>query len=231
MNVNQIEHLPLFQDVDSALLSKFVQCSHIKHYKKGQLIFLHDNLVEYFYVILSGWVQLFRDTLDGQEAFIGLATFNDFMGGFDFDRQVHLFSAKAIDESEVILLPYVMLKEIIKSNGSLAIKIIQALNSTKSLLELQLEHNSTMIAAQRVGCFILRLLNKKRPNLIINIPCDKMLIAAYLGMKRETFSRALNDLKAIGVTVNGHSISVDNIENLIKFTCVSCSLIYDTCKN
>ena len=137
MNVNQIENLPLFHDIDNAMLLKLAQCSYIKHYIKGQLIFLHDNNVEYFYIILSGWVQLFRDTLDGQEAFIGLATFNDFMGGFNFDKQVHLFSAKVIEESALILLPYSILKESIEKHGRLALKIIQALNSTKSLLELQ----------------------------------------------------------------------------------------------
>lgn len=231
MNINQIEHLPLFKNIDTLVVSKLVQHSSLRNYKKGQLIFLHENNIEYFYIILSGWVQLFRDTLDGQESFIGLAIFNDLIGGFDFDKQAHSFSAKAINESELLLLPYDILKESIGNNGMLALKIIQSLNSTKSLLELQLEHNSTMITTQRVGCFILRLLNKDQPELKINLPCDKTLIASYLGMKRETFSRSLNDLRAVGVTVDGHSISVENIENLIKFTCVSCSLTYDTCKN
>lgn len=230
MRSEQLKYLPFFQGIDTGILAKLAEYSSLKHYNKGQFLFLHGDITEYFYIISSGWVQLFRDTLDGQEAFLGLATNSDLIGEINFEKKLHLFSAKAINETELLLLPYDLLKENIENNGKFALKIIKALNSTVSLLELQLEHVSTMNAAQRVGCFILRLTNNQQTKIKITLPYDKTLVASYLGMKRETFSRALNDLKSVGVTVEGHIISVNNIQDLINFSCVSCSLIYDSCK-
>lgn len=135
-----------------------------------------------------------------------------------------------MNESELILLPNDVLKANIENNPLLALKIIKTMNFTISNLELQLEHSATMHAAQRIGCFILRLSNYTESKIKIDLPYDKTLIASYLGMKRETFSRGLNELKSVGVTVEGHTLFVDNIKDLIAFSCVSCSLIYDSCK-
>ena len=194
------------------------------------MLFLHGDYVEYFYLISSGWVQLFRDTLDGQEATIGLATNNDIISTINIGNKYHSFSAKAVNETELLLLPYDALEISAKNDDVVSSKIIKALNSTIFLLELQLEHASTMNAAQRVGCFILRLSNNKQNNIKITLPYDKTLVAAYLGMKRETFSRALYDLRAYGVSVERHVLLVKNIQDLINFSCVSCSLTYDSCK-
>jgi CRP-like cAMP-binding protein len=230
MYSEQLRYLPFFKGLDTGLLSKLAEHSYLKHYEKGQLLFLHGDVTKYFYIISSGWLKLFRDTLDGQEAFLGLATTGDLIGEIDFNKKLHLFSAKAVNETELLLLPQDILKESIEDNGALALKVIKALNSTISLLELQLEHASTMNAAQRIGCFILRLFDSQQEKIKITLPYDKTLIASYLGMKRETFSRGLHDLKLVGVTVDGHILSVDNIQELINFSCVSCSLIYDSCK-
>ena len=143
--------------MNTSSLSKLAEHYSLKHYDKGQSLFLHGDNSKYFYIISSGWLKLFRNTLDGQEAFLGLATTGDVIGEINFNNKFHLFSAKAVNESELLLLPYDILKESIEDNGLLALKIIKALNSTISLLELQLEHSSTMNAAQRIGCFILRL--------------------------------------------------------------------------
>lgn len=108
---------------------------------------------------------------------------------------------------------------------------MKALNSCISLLELQLEHASTMNAPQRLGCFILRLTNNTKTSFKITLPYDKNLIAAYLGMKGETFSRALSELKPLGVSVKGKTLLINDIHKLINFSCISCSLIFDSCKN
>lgn len=232
MNNEQIQHLPIFQNLDYSILTKLADHSSLKHYKKYHSFFIHGDSIEYFYIILSGWVKLFRNTLDGQEVLLGLARDGDIIGEVNFDKEKHLFSAQTISEADLLVVPYNILKDIIENNAGLALKIITALNSTINHLELQFEHINTMNAAQRVGCFILKLCDSKHPNNVeLALPYDKMLIASYLGMKRETFSRALSDLKSIGITVHGNMLLIEDLNKLINFSCISCSLVYDACKD
>ena len=231
MHYEQLKYLPFFKDIDTTDLERLALLSSLKHYDKGESLFLHGDNTEYFYIISSGWIKLFRDTFDGQEAFLGLATTGDIIGEINFDKKSHSFSTKAINETELLLLPYEVLKENICNNSNLALKTIKALNSTIALLELQLEHASTMNASQRIGCFILRLCANLQDKTKVILPYDKTLIASYLGMKRETFSRALSQLQSVGITVEGHVLFINSIEELINFSCVSCSLMYSSCKD
>lgn len=226
MDYKQLENLPFFQDLGIDSLNNLANHSFLKHYNKGELLFLHGDLTEYCYIIASGWIKLFRDTLDGQEAFIGLATEGDIVGEMDFSKNFHLFSAQTVSETNLLILPCNVMKESIESDGRLAFRIIKSLNSTVSLLELQIEHNYTMNAAQRIGCFILRLCANRKDKTKIKLPYDKALLAAHLGMKRETFSRALNILKPVGITVRGNTLHIKSIDTLVEFSCISCSLSY-----
>jgi CRP-like cAMP-binding protein len=231
MNYEQIKHIPIFQDLDHFELTKLVDHSSLVHYNKHHSFFIHGDSVQYFYIIISGWVKLFRDTSDGQEALLGLAKNGDIIGEVNFDKNKHLFSAQTINETELLTIPQSTLKDLVETNAKLALRVITSLNATINHLELQFEHINTMNAAQRVGCFILKLCDiKKNENIEIILPYDKTLIAAYLGMKRETFSRALNELKSIGIAVKGNTLNIENLDKLINFSCISCSLIYDTCK-
>ncbi len=63
MHSDQLKYLPFFKGIDTNSLSKLAEQSSLKHYDKGQLLFLHGDNSKYFYIISSGWLKLFRDTL------------------------------------------------------------------------------------------------------------------------------------------------------------------------
>jgi CRP/FNR family transcriptional regulator, dissimilatory nitrate respiration regulator len=231
MKIELLKYLPLFSGMDCKPLSFLAESSELKQFDKKQIIFFHGDRINFFYIIISGWVKSFRDTLDGQEALLDLQKVRDILGEADLDKEHHSFSAQAVCPSQMLLIPIKVFKDTIQHNHEFSIKIIKALNSQRSLLELQLEHASTMSAAQRVACFILRLTDSpSRPNFKAELPCDKNLIASYLNIKSETFSRALKQLARLGVKVKGTCVEVRDIQVLIKFCCVSCSLIFDSCK-
>ena len=89
----------------------------------------------------------------------------------------------------------------------------------------ELEHLVIQNAPQRIGCFLLRLTNQNETGPIkILLPYDKSLVAARLGMQPETFSRALMKLKdATGMEINGATILLSDIKQLIQFSCSACS--------
>ncbi len=229
MHYKQLGQISFFRYLDASLLATLASSSSIKSYDKGQMLFIHGDSIRYFYIINSGWVKLFRDTLDGQEALLGLSKSGDMIGEVNLNERTHLFSAQAVNKVEILLLPYGLLIDNIKNNLELALIILKSLNTTIELLELQIEHSSTMNAPKRIACFILRLCDKKKGKVQVQLPYEKMLIASYLGMKRETFSRGLYELELQGVRVDGNIIYIEDIDDLIEFCCISCSLSYDSC--
>ena len=78
----------------------------------------------------------------------------------------------------------------------------------------QSEQRQVQSTAQRVGAFLLRFCPPGPGNATFELPFDKSLIARRLGMKAETFSRALARLRGIGVETHGATVSVDDLDRL-----------------
>ena len=107
---------------------------------------------------------------------------------------------------------------------SLSARVMALLNERTSQAQLKLEHMTTMSAAQRLGCFLLRLCHTQVGGAkTLQIPMEKHILAAYLGMKPETLSRSQQQLKPLGISVAGPSIIIGDISRLRKFVCNSCS--------
>ena len=98
-------------------------------------------------------------------------------------------------------------------------------------LQLETEHRAMMDAPQRISCMLLRLsADMIGAGGAFTFPYDKSLAAARLGMKPETFSRALAQLKSDGVTVKGSEIRIDSFSHLAELSCSHCSCAAGECK-
>lgn len=96
---------------------------------------------------------------------------------------------------------------------------------------LEVEHLTLMSSTQRIGCFLLKLCgHKQEGSMVLELPVDKGVIAARLGMVPETFSRGLNQLAAIGVETKKNQLTIQNIEQLRAKTCRCCSALLDECE-
>lgn len=80
-------------------------------------------------------------------------------------------------------------------------------------------------ASQRIGCFMLRLCGSSdERDITLKLPYDKSLIAARLGMKSETFSRALNKLRnETNINISGSVVTIPEIDDLSLYACTACS--------
>jgi len=63
---------PLFKDLTEQSIELFLNNAVIKQFKKGKVLFLQGGEADYFYVIQSGWVKLFRETIGGDEAIVDM---------------------------------------------------------------------------------------------------------------------------------------------------------------
>lgn len=222
---------PLFANDDAVALDALLAQSQIIEPDKNETLFIQGEKADFLYIVLSGWVKLFRETGDGKEAIAGLCTHGDLFGeAVLYQNAKYPFGAQAVAESIVLRIPAALIRERINKDGSFATRLLQVVGQRLNALELHMEHITVMTAPQRVGCFLLKLCKgKEGQNIGIMLPYDKTLVATYLGMKLETFSRTLAQLRDIDVTVDGPQIVIGDVRKLQEYVCGSCSLDFGSC--
>ncbi len=218
--------LALFEGLDTPAFERLNAAAQRLNIPKGKLLHLQDDPADYFYVIVQGWVKLFRETLEGSEAIIDVLTSGHLFGeNAVFENDCYSCAAEAIEDTTLISLPTALLKELIASSNQLALNMLSSMSRHRLQQHREIEHLNVQNAPQRIGCFLLRLCKPDQPvPVTLHLPYDKTLIASRLGMKPETFSRALAKLKEqTGIRIVGPTVYIDRLQALVSYTCNHCS--------
>jgi CRP-like cAMP-binding protein len=112
----------------------------------------------------------------------------------------------------VILADHVL--RCIHEMPDVAIALIASTSQHANRMVQQLEQMMTLSATQRVVEFLASLAPHPRGPCTIQLPYDKSLIAARLGLKPESLSRAFAKLRSIGVDVRASNVDVRDMAQL-----------------
>jgi CRP-like cAMP-binding protein len=223
---DSIADIPFFKKGSAGFIEKLAEKSRTLSVRKGQTLFVAEEEAGQFFLIIDGWIKLYRETLDGAQAVIDILNSGHVFGDTAIQNDgIYPFSAEAAEPSVVLALPLSLLQKEIEGNPGLAIDMLTRMVANNESKDRELEHRTLQNAPQRIGCFMLRLadIDKSGP-VTIHLPYDKTLIAARLGMQPETFSRALKKLKEeTGIQIKGATVEIDNIRQLSDFVCSACS--------
>ncbi len=210
----------LFANLSDKEIACFRDAAQSRSYKKGKILYLQDEVADFFYVICGGWIKLFHTTQDGEEVVVDMLTSGHMVGeSAIFEQSRHTSSAQIIEDTHLLSIPSSLLKEQIRLNPTLALSMLSSMSRHHRRHYGHIALNAMQNAPQRIGCFLLRLCaGTKGKSVIFHLPYDKTLIANNLGMKSATFSRALNILRQkTGVHISGTRVEVDSVEKLAKF--------------
>lgn len=225
-----LSSIPLFNPCSAKEIEDLLEGAVPERHGKGYLLFSYGAEAQRYYVIKSGWIKLYRETLDGAQAIIDVLPQKHIFGETAiFEDNAYPYSAEVVENAEILSLPLKKLKNLIENNPKFALSMLTSMARYRRHQDLEIEHRSLQNAPQRIGCFILRLTpahtepQQKGP-ITIHLPYDKTMIAARLGMQPETFSRALSKLRqATNIDVRGSTIEIADLESLIGFTCSACT--------
>lgn len=216
----------LFKGLEDKVLEKIRSFSIAKKFSKNEIIYIQEDKAQYIYFIKSGWVKIFTETIDGEEAIMDVLPANHIFGDQAIIEGSNLsHSAESVEETEIVLMKIDKVRDLIKESTQFSMNILKLLAEKQKFRDKELEHLSLQNTPQRIGCFLLRLCKSEdESNITLNLPYDKSLIASRLGMKAETFSRALNKLKdETGISIKGSSINISSVSKLSSYCCSACS--------
>lgn len=227
MQSSALQQLDLFKQASSHSLNQLSQAFKRHFYKKNTLLLDHHTLALTFLYVINGWVKLFKENANGEEIVIDVLTKGHYCGDeFLFQaEETDTYSAQSISDVEVITLPLATLKRLLRSDNGLSIGFLEQSLKKRRNMYVETEHLNMKNAMQRIGCFILRLCDQHNgQKLTIHLPYDKVLLAARLGMRAETFSRALKKLsKECSLKIHDQAVEIACRDQLVHYVCPSCS--------
>lgn len=231
MNIDFFYTNPLFCQSMPATLQNLSHLARRHFYKKNTIILDHQESINNFFYILKGSAKLIKECADGQEVVVDILSQDNYSG------EAWLFSAEkresytvcSVTDIEIFTIAIEDLKRLICADQVLTLNFLQAILEKQQTLSMSVEHLLSQTAAQRLGCFLLRRCSEphKKYNVQIHLPYDKALLASQLGMRPETFSRALHCLsRKCNLIVKGEDIEIPDLDKLVHYVCDHCSKVF-----
>ncbi|MDX1699274.1 MAG: aspartate ammonia-lyase [Melioribacteraceae bacterium] len=128
-----IKKVELFENFDEKELDLVSSLMNSKKVSKNTLLFSENNARNHVYMIFEGEVELFQRTPFGQEKRLSFFSQYDFLGeGSLIDDSPHSTSARALLDTKVIFVKRDQLNDLMRANGSIAIKLYSKISGVIS---------------------------------------------------------------------------------------------------
>lgn len=211
--------LPFFSSLSEPVLADLLQHAQVMDYDKGKLLFLEGEQAGRLYIVLNGWLKLFKGNSTGEETVLQMLSSGDMVAASAvFLNAPYPVSAQVAKRAEVLSIPAPIIREKIRQNNELALSVLTGMSQHSQTLIQEFESIRLKPATERVGWFLLKLLLEQgRVPDLVELPYDKSLIASYLDMKPETFSRTLKKFKERGFEISKNSVILPDVRALCGF--------------
>jgi CRP-like cAMP-binding protein len=209
-------HIPVFSGLRPEVLDVLLAPARVVNLRPNSVLFRQGEPATSFFIIVEGWIKLYRVTPAGDEAVL-----NVFGKGQSFAEAVTFTSgrypamANAVTHTRVIMIPGDHVIGCIRKMPEIAIAMIASTSQHLHLMVGRIEQLTAQSGLQRVADFLVSLAPCSKGPCTIALPYDKSLIAGRLGLKPESLSRVFAKLRSAGVDVRASDVVVDDVVTLL----------------
>ena len=214
-----LQSTPLLAGLNLMLVKRILDGVAIFGAEARDILFKEGAAADCFYVVLSGYVRLFRAGGDGKEADTGIFGPGEVFGQcamFLDDR--HTFNAQAAEPVTIARFDYAKVRYIMREEPELALSLMNIMARHLNDARVNVANDRLHTAPQRVANYLLELSdsNAEGGSTSFRLPFQKSLLAGKLGLAPEALSRAFSMLKNSGVSIRGRMIHISDAEALRK---------------
>lgn len=204
-----IAKLPLFQQASRAHLDEVLRHAQTLYFRRGQVVARHGEPIPGLYAVAYGMVKLVLRGAHGADRVLRLVGPSQTFGEVVLFLQRPLpLDAVAVLDSRLVLVPAAPLLALVASDAGFGRGLIAGLCQRMHALVCDFEATTMHGAGERLAAYLDSLAGAPG-EARVTLPAAKKLIAAQLGMTKETFSRALHGLAHAGlVRVAGRQVAL-----------------------
>ncbi|MGZ9108733.1 MAG: Crp/Fnr family transcriptional regulator [Micavibrio sp.] len=213
------DNTPLFTGLSENSVQTLLSNSFMQQFSAGQQIVLQGDAPAYLYYIIEGTIKTVRYGAEGEESTIRMLkpgeTFMDaviFMGGKS------PVNAVALEDSRLMLIPAETVRRHALKDAEFACNLLRIVTKHYKNAMQQIDSIITKNPVERLGYYFLKQhLEQGAESMDFALPFQKSTIANHLGMTPETFSRALNQIKKMGINVDQENLTMRDAYALCHF--------------
>jgi CRP-like cAMP-binding protein len=214
---NVVHQINVFRGLAPTVVDKLIAPAASITFREGEIIFRQTEPATAFFIVIHGWVKLYRITAGGDEAVIRVfANGESFGEAVAFTGAAYPATAEAVSDARLARIPADHVVSCIRAMPDIALAMIASTSQHLHHLVQQVEQLKAQTGVQRVAEFLASLCPSEQGKCTIALPYDKALIAGRLGLKPESLSRAFARLRTVGVEVKASHVVIHDIAGLYE---------------
>lgn len=199
-----IDNIPLLSSLSDEEVEKVADKVSTLSFKKGDVVFSQGEKANKLFILCSGKLKIFKNTLEGKEQILYILSSGDFIGAFNLLKEDEFdFSAMALENSQVSTLEKSAFDQIVLSNPQITLKIFEKayerIIKAESLVQ---RLSSTNPDAKVIGLLLDLSENfgrKTSEGVLLELTISREEMGSYAGIARETISRKLQLFQEMGL--------------------------------
>ena len=216
----------LFAGVTPADLAAVCRQAWVLAARRGDVLAAPESRLPGVFVVGYGLVKLALRTRDGRERVVRIVSAGQSFGeAAALLGRVPGYEARALVDCKLVVVPSVSVYALLDAEPRFARNLINTLARRVVELGAELEAVSLHSSGERLATYLDSLAQPARENggWTVRLPVSKTLVAARLGMKKETLSRLLRRLSAQGlIEVSRRDIAIPDRDALTRATNAHC---------
>lgn len=213
-----IRGAPMFSALPTIAFDALLAHSEFQVRVRHSTLFEQGEPATAFYLVLEGWAKLFRMTVGGDEAVVGVFSRGDCLADAPcLTGGEYPVSGETVTDARLLAVPAYRIIELIRSSPEVGLAMLASTSLHLRKLVDQIEELKARTGPQRLANFLVALAPVTRGSCTISLPYEKLLIAGRLGMKPESLSRAFQRLQSVGVWIDQNIVVVRDVARLSEF--------------
>jgi len=213
----------LFSELDDTALRSIAERAVTRYFRKDEVLFIAGEKAEGLYVIVSGSVRAFRDSVDGREQVIHVERAGGTVAEVPmFDDGNYPSTVAAEEETAALFLDKRDVRQLCLEHPEITLAALRVLAGRLRRCAELVETLSLKEVGQRVARFVLsearRNGQQTNQGVVVTLTQTNQQIAARVGSVRDVVSRALSRLQNDGlIVVEDRKLTIPDVSALSLF--------------
>lgn len=196
VDVEQIRAVELFQDLDEASLTGLASASSQRRLARGDVLFKENDEPTELYVVVAGRLAMVNRSIDGRESVVALMEPGDLFGEMPlFDGRNRSTDGRALEASEVVVIPYAPLQQLYDEQPSQLWRVVSLLANRLRVMDGVLADSVFLDVTGRTAKRLLEIAGGSDD---FSLPVTQEELAGIVGASRERVNKAIASFVKLG---------------------------------